>query len=151
MTNHADETKREYNCFHEYISTVLDRKGLNQTVMGKTLGVARQFSWDHTYRPTAVFGKRKDLVQRVAEFLSEPISKLVFLAGFNPWAERFNLQQQAAVWEFVERLTTAKEKGMPKPPASAYTHLCNEIFGGAEVVNKISSREMAEYLRPDDE
>lgn len=143
------------NRFHEYILLVAGKRGLTLSQIADNLtedGVptARQFSWEISNRPTMKIGKRVDLIQRLANMLGEPMSRLAFLAGLNPWANRLTVEEQGALWEFVERVVSAKEENTGKPPPSAYQRLCNSIFGGLETVKVLSPEELAEFLKDEE-
>lgn len=136
-----------YNRLHEYVSIVLKKKGLDHTKMGQDLGLDRRFAWNHTHRPMIVLGRRQGLLEKVARYLGEPMSRILWIAGFNPWAERLpSLQYQDAIWEFVERVVYAKEHNLGKPPLTQYLKLLNTIFGGAEGVVPMTQEEMVAYL-----
>lgn len=145
--------KEPTNRFHEYIRLVTRKRNvslyaLRDMLVDAGIRVARQWTWEISKRPTLKIGKRTDLIDKAATILGEPMSKLSFLAGFNPWAKRLDLLQQGAVWEFIERLVRAREEGMPKPPALIYHRLLNSIFGGMELSQPMTSQEMADFLRP---
>lgn len=147
---------KKTNCFHEYIRLLSSKRGVSLNHIADTLteeGIptARQFSWEISHRPTLKIGKRVDMIERLSRMLGEPMSRLAFLAGMNPWASRLDLPKQAALWEFIERIVTAAEEGTGKPPPSSYLRLCNVIFGGAEAVTKVSHDEMAAWLRPEED
>ena len=148
MRDQSEQT----NCFHEYMKLVTAAKNMSLTelrerLLAEDFKVARQWTWETSNRPTLRLGNRVGLIEAAAEILGEPLSRLAFLAGMNPWANRLSLAEQGAVWEFVEAIVTAKEAGMAKPPPTRYTELMNTLFGGAKVVNRISNEDMAALLR----
>ena len=145
------------NFFHEYVRICINRLGLTHTGLAMQLSedrpnpLPRTFAWDWSHRATKMQAKRDATMMKLATLLKEPLSKLLFLCGINPWAKIIPLQKQGAMWEFMERLTRAMQDNTGKPPATIYVRLCNELFGGAEVVTKVSLEEMAEFLRNIDE
>lgn len=138
------------NCLHEYISIVLKARGktiadLTQHIIGRQS--RRNWLYDMSNRPMLSYLNRLARLRRMAEWLQEPLSKMLFLAGYNPWAARMGIRDQWAIWEFVERLCHAKERGMTKPPVSICTDLLNRMFGGADIVTPMTMDAMAAYLK----
>lgn len=138
--------KETTNRFHEYTMAVLGNKGVTCKDVAKAVGVARQYAWEISKRPTLIIGKRLGLMEALSRFYGEPMSKLAFFAGINPWANRLTMEQQSAVWEFVERLVKSKETGEGKPPPVAYNNLLAELFGGVELIDNSA---VTEILRRD--
>lgn len=145
---------REFNKFHEYMSEVLSRRGISTIKLAEDLWGnknLRIWVWDMSHRVSAIRKKQEERFRQVAELLGEPMSKLLFLGGHNPWANRLSLADQWALWEFAERLAKAKEEGTGKPPLSFYNRLCKSLFGGCDVVQTVTNNEMADFLKAETE
>lgn len=154
--------KAKNNCFHDYILAVTRNKGMSLTQLRELIEeypnpdteetkIARQWTWEISKRPARKIGKRKNIIELAAKVLGEPMSKLAFFAGLNPWSDRLGMIEQGAIWEFIEAIVTAKENGLGKPPVTRYMELCNTLFGGAKVEVTVSNEEMAALLRGEDE
>jgi len=140
------------NQFHNHILRVAHKRGLSlqriaDALADRGLVVARQFSWEISKRPTMKLGQRVNLLENLARLLGEPMSRLAFLGGLNPWADKLDLYEQTALWEFIERIVQAKQNKSGKPPVTYYHRLCNELFGGLDVITPIEPEEMAELLK----
>jgi len=141
------------NRFHEYMQIVAAKKGMTFRWMAERLAplvelkIDSRFVWNLSNRPFKTICRRDGMLVELAKLVGEPQSKLLFLCGVQPWGKRLSMLEQCAVWEFIEGLVDAKEKGSPKPPAQRYTRLLNALFGGAEIVIPVSAEGMADFLK----
>ena len=93
----------KWNRFSEWLSATLERKGiLHAELPGIVGGGHRQFFAQISSVP--ILQKRVRRLELLAAKLLEPVSKLKFLAGINPWTD-LPLDDQLALWEAIERIT----------------------------------------------
>lgn len=95
----------EHNKFYRWLNEVIEnrnvgasrRNGLSISEIAEAIGVDRYFMWQISQHK--VLKKRKENLQKIAQFLNQPLSKLEFLAGINPWCD-LPLEDQMEIWEF---------------------------------------------------
>ena len=103
---------RKWNRFSEWLSETLPRRGIMHTELPEIVGGGyRQFFAQISSVP--ILQKRMHRLELLAAKLLEPLSKLKFLAGINPWTH-LPLDDQLAIWEAIERITLAS--GNPDVP-----------------------------------
>jgi len=92
----------KWNRFSEWLGEILPRKGVTHTELPEIVGGGyRQFFAQISSVP--ILKKRERRLELLAAKLLEPVSKLKFLAGINPWAG-LPLDDQLAIWEAIERI-----------------------------------------------
>jgi len=141
---------QEINRLHDYIKTCLDRIGMSATEAAARLwGTSnrRTWLWDISNKVTKSEAQRRERYSDLATLIEEPTSKVMFMAGLNPWSMRLSIGDQMAVWEFVERLVLAKELGQKKPSLATCNRLLTILFGGANVMQQVTNDEMAQFLK----
>jgi len=92
----------KWNRFSEWLGEMLPRKGIAHTELPEIVGGGhRQFFAQISSVP--ILQKREHRLKLLAEKLMEPLSKLRFLSGINPWTH-LPLDDQLALWEAIERI-----------------------------------------------
>jgi hypothetical protein len=104
-----------HNKFYRWLNEVIEarnvgvsrRNGLNISEIAKAVGVDRYFMWQISQHK--VLKKRRNNLRKIARFISQPLSKLEFLAGINPWCD-LPLKDQIAIWKFGILVRAKREK-----------------------------------------
>ena len=133
MNNHVVE----YNKFHEFFTRIIAIFGLTSVEVAEKLSddkvATRQYPWHLSFKPSLTARNRIAYLEKLARLLREPLSKLMFFAGMNPWATRLSLNDQEALWTFCERIVKCKEEDPKMLSISFYATLKREMFGGLTV------------------
>lgn len=122
------------NRFIDYVKETAARKGLTLLDIEAKTGYYRQFINQVSNNP--VLRNRVDRLREIAKVLIEPHSKVMFLAGINPWQNRMPWHLQVVMWEFMERVVRAYEENNDPLPAQAYKDMARKIFNADEHIKK---------------
>jgi transcriptional regulator with XRE-family HTH domain len=103
------------NKFYKWLNELIEnrnagvsrRNGISISEIAKEVGVDRYFMWQISQNK--VLKQRRENLRKIAKFLSQPLSKLEFLAGFNPWCD-MPLSDQIAIWKFGILVRAKREK-----------------------------------------
>ena len=103
------------NKFYQFLQRACERcsdKDATLTISGiaRTIGCDRSNLW--IIGNQDVLTQRKGRIASIARLLREPLSKLLFIAGFNPWGNRVLLRRQEHIWELVERITQMDDENI---------------------------------------
>ena len=118
--------KRKYSGFFDYFSHTCEKMGEVAQEVSNDMYVCRQWPWAQTYRLLGFYDGRRRALSILAHRWREPLGKLLFLVGLNPWADRLEWSEQAALWEFIERMVQEKEAGRAKLRGTS--RLAKEFF-----------------------
>ena len=104
------------NRFYEFLQRECDNSKIGDMVKHTISAIARQIGCDRSnlwiIGNQDVLTQRKSRIAAIAGILHEPLSKLLFIAGFNPWGNRVSLRKQEHIWELVERITSTDDPGV---------------------------------------
>ncbi len=106
--------KHKHTGFFDYFMHKASLLGEVCREVTNDMQVCRQWPWLQTFRPPGFFNERRFVLGILAKRWREPLSKLLFLAGVNPWADRLGWEDQVKLWEVIERMVKEKEQGRVK-------------------------------------
>lgn len=114
-----------HNKFYRWLNETIEsrnvgtsrRNGLSISEIAKAVGVDRYFMWQISQHE--VLKKRIKNLRKIARFLSQPLSKLEFLAGINPWCD-LPLEDQMEIWEFGILVKAKRDKTNGREHAETY-------------------------------
>ncbi len=114
---------------YDYIKRVSEQKKLRVGDITSAVGICRQSIWQMQNRRNGIMNARIKTIEEIARVIIEPKSKLLFLSGYNPWANKLSLDETIKLWEFVEILVHRLVEKKPLPSKDSYLKFVRDLDG----------------------